>query len=57
MERIWRQGPAYTFASRHNNSLSSSDRIVAFGFIALVCPGLAVAFAWPGALGYQLRSR
>ncbi len=57
MECTWRQGQAYTFAARYNNSSASSDRILAFGFIALGCPGLAVAFAWPGALGHQLRSR
>ena len=34
---------------RRNNSLSSADRMIAFGFIALVTLGIAVAFACFGA--------
>ncbi len=49
MECIWGQESGYTFTARRNNSLSSSDRLLAFGFIALVSLGIAVAFAWLGA--------
>lgn len=49
MECIFEQEPGYTFTARRNNSLTSSDRILAFGFIALVCLGIAVAFACLGA--------
>ena len=49
MECMLGQRTGYTLTARRNNSLSTSDRIVAFGFIALVSLGIAVAFAWLGA--------
>ena len=49
MECIWGQESGSTVTARRNNSLSSSDRILAFGCIALVSLGIAVAFAWLGA--------
>jgi len=39
----------YALAARRNNSLTSSDRIFAFGLIALVSLGIATAFACLGA--------
>ncbi len=49
MERTYLQDAHYSFIARRNNSLSSSDRILAFGFIALICLGIAVGFACLGA--------
>jgi uncharacterized membrane protein len=49
MECIVGQQSGYTLTARRNNSLSSSDRIRAFGFIAVVSLGIAVTFAWLGA--------
>ena len=49
MECTVGQQSGYTLTARRNNSLSSSDRILAFGFIALVSLGIAVTFAWLGA--------
>ena len=49
MACILGQEPGYIFTARRNNCLTSSDRILAFGFIALVSLGIAVAFAWLGA--------
>ena len=39
----------YALAARRNNSLTSSDRIFAFGLIAIVSLGIATAFACLGA--------
>lgn len=39
----------YSCTARRNNSLSSSDRLLAYGFIALVSLSIAAAFAWLGA--------
>jgi len=49
MACILGQETGFNFTARRNNSLTSSDRILAFGFIALVCLGIAVAFACFGA--------
>lgn len=49
MECILGQETGYAITARRNNSLSSSDRILAFAFFALVCFGIAVAFACLGA--------
>ena len=43
------QKAAYALTARRNNSLSSFNRLFAFGFIALVSLGIAVAFACLGA--------
>jgi uncharacterized membrane protein len=39
----------YALAARRNNSLTSFDRILAFGLIAFVSLGIAIAFACLGA--------
>jgi len=39
----------YSYTARRNNSLSPADRILAFGFIALVSLAIATAFACLGA--------
>ena len=49
MECIFWRETGYTCAVRRNNSLSTSRRMFAFGFIALVTPVIALAFAWLGA--------
>jgi uncharacterized membrane protein len=49
MECIVGQQSGLTVTARRNNSLTSSDRILAFGFIAVVSLGIAAAFAWLGA--------
>lgn len=49
MECILGQEPGYAFTARRNNSLSSSERLLAFGFIAVVSLSIAVAFACFGA--------
>lgn len=42
-------GPEFALAARRNNSLTSFDRIVAFGLIAFVSVSIAAAFACVGA--------
>jgi uncharacterized membrane protein len=49
MECIFRQETGYSCIARRHNSLSSSDRLLAFGFIAVVSMVIALAFAWLGA--------
>ena len=49
MECILGQEAGYTLTARRNNSLSSSHRLAAFGFIALVSLTIACAFACLGA--------
>jgi uncharacterized membrane protein len=49
MECTFRQGVAYSCTARRRNCLSSADRLLAFGFIAAISLGIAVAFAWLGA--------
>ena len=49
MECILGQEAGYILTARRNNSLSSSGRLLAFGFIALVSLGIAIAFACLGA--------
>ena len=49
MECMFRQETGYSCTARRHNSLSSSDRLFAFGFIALFSLAIAVAFAWLGA--------
>ena len=49
MECILGQETGYTFTARRNNSLSSSGRLFAFGLVATVSLGIAVAFAYLGA--------
>jgi uncharacterized membrane protein len=49
MECIFEQEPRYTCTARRNNSLSTSNGMFAFGFIARVTLGIALAFAWLGA--------
>ncbi len=49
MECIFRQETGYSCTSRRHNSLSSSDRLFAFGFIAVISLVIALAFAWLGA--------
>jgi len=43
------QEAGYSFTACRNNSLSSSERVLAYGFIALVSLAIAVAFACLGA--------
>ncbi len=49
MECIFRQEAGSSWTARRHNSLSSSDRVFAFGFIAAVSLVIALAFAWLGA--------
>ena len=49
MECTFRQETGYSCTARRHNSLSSSDRLLAFGFIAAVSLTIALAFAWLGA--------
>jgi uncharacterized membrane protein len=49
MESILGQQAGYSVTARRNNSLSSSDRSLAYGLIALVSFSIAVAFACLGA--------
>jgi uncharacterized membrane protein len=49
MECTFRQGMGYSCTARRRNSLSSADRLLAFGFIAMVSLVIALAFAWLGA--------
>src|SRR5262245_41314863 len=49
MEGILGQETGYILTARRNNSLSSSDRAIAFAFIALLSIGIAVVFACLGA--------
>jgi len=49
MECVAGEEAGNSFTARRNNSLSSSDRILAFGFIALVSLAIATAFACLGA--------
>jgi uncharacterized membrane protein len=49
MECIFGQETGYTCTTRRNNSLSTSNRMFAFGFIALITLVIALAFAWLGA--------
>ena len=49
MERTVGRKSEYALAARRNNSLTSFDRIFAFGLIAMVSLGIAIAFACLGA--------
>ena len=49
MECTFTRGMGYSCTARRYNSLSSSNRLLAFGFIAVVSMVIAVAFAWLGA--------
>ena len=49
MECLWGEEAGFTFTARSNNCLTASDRILAFGFIALVSLGIAFVFACLGA--------
>jgi uncharacterized membrane protein len=49
MECTFRQDMGYSCTARRHNALSSSDRLFAFGFIAVVSMTIALAFAWLGA--------
>ena len=42
-------GPEYSLVARRNNSLSSTGRLLVFGFIFVVSIGIALAFAALGA--------
>jgi len=47
MECVTAGDPAYfVLTARRNNSLSSSGRLLVFGFILAVSLGIAMAFAW-----------
>jgi len=48
MECIFGQETGYTGSARRNNSLSTSNRMFAFGFIALIARVIALALAWLG---------
>ena len=49
MECTFTQGLGYSCTARRRNSLSSADRLLAFGFIGAVSLVIALAFAWVGA--------
>jgi uncharacterized membrane protein len=48
MACIFGQETGYTCSARRNNSLSTSNRMFAFGFIALIAWVIALALAWLG---------
>ncbi|MBC7813497.1 MAG: DUF2244 domain-containing protein [Burkholderiales bacterium] len=49
MECTFRQETGYSCIARRHNSLSSTNRLFAFGFIAVISMVIALAFAWLGA--------